>query len=192
MISDLILSLFAFYFYAKHRIISPYWGNFFLFMALSAIIGSMYHGATELGELVRFTSWGMVSVSLIFGLMAVYKNLNSKYLNWFFIIKSTIFLFLSIHYSVFYFIVIDTAVSLLGFVALGDWLYLKSNSKWITYGILLSLVSVLFIVLKFSFDPNYLSTNDIGHYITILSLMLISKGVREDSLKELGKRSLNS
>ena len=189
MISDFILGLVALYIFSQIRLLSKRWGVFFLFMGLSAIIGAAYHGFSEVGELYRYLSWSLMSVSLVFALLAVYKSINSKILSWLFIFKSAMLLYFAITFTNFNFMVLDTFISLFGFVVIGNALYLKYLSNWISYGILLSFVSVFFIAFKINVHPEYLTFNDLGHYITIFSLLLISKGVKEDALGKILKGS---
>ena len=185
MISDLILSLFAFYFYSEHRITSRKWSFFFLTMGLSAFIGGIYHGFNEIGELFRFLSWGLLSASLYFAVWSVYHQYLNLLLKSIILVKSLLLFLLSVYYVNFIFMVIDTGISLLGLIVIGNFFFLKSLSKYISYGILISLSSVVFIVFKISFHSQYLTFNDIGHYISILSLFLISKGVTQDYVKSL-------
>ncbi len=187
MISDLVLSLFAFYFYFQHRITSRKWSLFFLTLGLSAFTGGIYHGYYEIGELFRFLSWGLLSASLYFAVLSVYHQYLNLLLKNIVLMKSLLLFFLSVYYVNFIFMVIDTAISLLVIVVFGNFFFLKSLSKYISYGILISLSSIVFIVFKISFHPLYLTYNDIGHYISILTLFLISKGVTQDYTKSLTK-----
>jgi len=185
MISDLVLSVFAISLFLINWRNSKYWSLFFLFMGLSAAIGSLYHGEILKSETFRFLSWALLALSLIFAQFAAFEGVSSKWLRALFLVKSPILLALSIYYVNFNFMVIDTAISLFGFVVLGNLLYLKSLSKWISYGISVSILSVFFIINKVVIDPDYLSYNDIGHYISIISLMIISKGVYDDGRKKV-------
>jgi hypothetical protein len=185
MLSDLILGGFAFYFFIQHRFSNKLWSMFFLMMSLSAFVGGIYHGFPEIGEEYRFLSWAFLSVSLIYAQLAAHVNFKSTMLNWIFVLKGSMFLYLSIHYADFAFMVVDTAVSLLGFVILSNILYIKSLSSIISYGIVISFASVFFIVFRINFHPEYMTYNDIGHYFTIVSLMVMSKGIREDSMKQI-------
>jgi len=187
MVSDLILSIFAFYLFSQHRILSKLWSMFFLFMGLSAFVGGIYHGFPEIGEQFRFLSWTLFSSSLIYAQLAAYKSVKSNSVKIIFILKSIILLFLSILYHDFGFIVIDTAMSMLGFVLIGNLFFIKSLSKYINYGIMVSFASAYFVIYKISFHAQHLTYNDIGHYISIVSIILISRGVREDSLKQIEK-----
>ncbi len=190
MISDLILSIFAFYFYLQHRNHSNKWSFFFLFMGVSAFVGGIYHGFPNIGEQSRFLSWSFFSTSLIFAQLAAYQYVKNRTLKSIFILKTILLLFLSILNASFIYILIDTVVSMLGFIVIGNLFFLKSLSNYITYGILISLTSAFIVIFKISFHPQYLTCTDIGHYISILSIAVISKGVREDSLKKnLGKET---
>ncbi len=82
------------------------------------------------------------------------------------------------------FMVFDTLLSLLVFIVIGNLIFIKSLSKYISYGILISLSSVFFIVFQVNSDSQYLTYNDIGHYITIITLSFISKGAKEDFIKD--------
>ena len=183
MISDFILGLFAFYFFIQNRNISKNWSMFFLFMAVAAFIGSAFHGNPDIGQQFRFLSWSVLSASLIFAQLATYERLKSFSLNMLFVVKSVLFLSFAIHYSEFMYMVTDIAISLLGFVVIGDLWVFKSPSKKITYGILISISSALIVTLKLDIHSEYLTANDLGHYISIISLMYISKGVGETVLE---------
>ncbi len=187
MISDFILSIFAFYFYLQHRHQSKKWAMFFLFVGISALIGGVYHGFPNIGEQFRFLSWSFFSTSLIFAQLAAYQYVKNRTLKSIFILKTILLLFLSILNASFIYILIDTVVSMLGFIVIGNLFFLKSLSRYISYGILISLTSVFIVIFKISFHPQYLTSIDIGHYISVLSIVLISKGIREDSLKNIVK-----
>ena len=187
MISDFILSIFAFYFYLQHRHLSKKWAMFFLFMGISALIGGVYHDFTGIGEEFRFLSWSLFSTSLIFAQLAAYQYVKNRTLKSIFILKTILLLFLSILNANFVYIIIDTVVSMLGFIVIGNLFFLKSLSNYISYGILVSVASAFIVIFNISFHPQYLTSIDIGHYISILSIVLISRGVREDSLNNLEK-----
>ena len=188
MISDLVLSGFAFYLYFQHRILNRNWSFFFLFMGVSALIGGLYHGFDFIGEEFRFLSWAVLSISLIFAQFAAYKSVDNKALKWFFVQKAALFLFFSIFYASFTFMIIDMVISLIGFVILGNIFYLKNMSNLITYGILISLSSAVFVIFKINLDSNFFMANDLGHYVTVISLFVMSRGVREDTLKTIFER----
>jgi len=156
-------------------------------MGLSAFVGGVYHGYPNIGNTYRFLSWTFFSGSLIFAQLASYQDVNDKPIKSIFILKSILLLFMAIHSLNFEFIVIDAFVSMFGFIVIGNLLFLKSLSPYITYGILISFISAFFLIFKISFSPKYMNYNDIGHYISILSAIVISKGVREDSIKQLQK-----
>ena len=187
MISDLILSIFALSFYFQHRTHSKRWSMFFLLMGLSAFVGGVYHGFPNIGDTFRFLSWSLFSGSLIFVQLASYQNINNKALKSLFILKSVLLLFIAIYYTNFQFIVLDAFISMFGFIVIGNLLFIKALSPYISYGILISFSSAFFVVFKISFSPKYLNYNDIGHYISILSAFIISKGVGEDYIKYLPK-----
>ena len=182
MISDLVLSLFAFFFFFQHRLTSKKWSLFFLFMGFSSFVGAMYHGFLETYELFRFLSWGLFSATLIFAQLAAYQYEKNKLIKAIFVLKSIVLLFLSIQNASFGFMVVDTILSMFGFIVIGNLLFLKSLSKYISYGILISFLSVFVVVFKMNIHAEYLTQNDIGHYISIVSLAVMSKGVQEDVL----------
>lgn len=184
MISDLILSIFSFIFFLKLRELNVNWSLFFAFMSLSALTGGIYHGFTFLGEGLRFFSWSMLAVSIIFAQIASYKSYNNKLLNGIFIFNGALFLSLSIINANFIYMVINIIVGLFGFVILGGLVYLKGNSNKIIIGILISFTSVFFVIAKINFDDRYLTFNDIGHYISIISLYIMAIGIKEDVVKE--------
>jgi len=156
-------------------------------MALSAATGGIYHGYPVIGEQLRFLSWSLFSASLIYAQLAAYQYVNSRTVKFVFIIKTILLLFLSILNASFIYIIIDTAISMFGFIVIGNLLFLKSLSNYITYGILISLTSAFIVIFRISFHPQYLTCTDIGHYISILSIVFISKGIGEDSLKNIVK-----
>jgi len=184
MISDLILSLFAFQIFFQIKGMNKKWSLFFLFMGFSALIGGIYHGFSAVGEQYRFLSWAFLSVSLIYAILAAYsKHTNITFITIIFT-KSILLLTLSIYNSDFIYMVLDTSITMFGFIVIGNIVYLKSLSGYITNGILLSIISAFFVITRTSFHSQYLTYNDIGHYITILSLLTISKGIRKDYYKQ--------
>ncbi len=182
MVSDFILSLVAFHVYFQLRDYNNKWRLFFLFIALSAFTGAIYHGFFETFEPLRFLAWGLFSMALVFAQLAAYQYSNNSLVKSLFIIKSFLLLGLAIQYLSFNFLVADTILSLFGFVVLGNLFFLKSLSAYISYGILVSFTSVFVVVFDINMHPEYLTQNDIGHYITALSLVIMSKGVREGAL----------
>ncbi len=184
MLSDLILSAFALGLFFRHRYTHKLWSLFYLFMAASALVGGIYHGFTHIGEGFRFLSWSLLSASLVFAQLAAYQNIGAIYLKTLIVIKSVIFLYFSIHTANFGFMVMDTAISMLGLIALGNLLVLRSMSPLISYGIMISIAAALVVSLKWSLHPLQLTYNDIGHYISILSLIVMSKGIRQDAFQE--------
>jgi len=184
MISDLILSVFSFIFFLRLKDFDVYWSLFFAFMSLSAITGGIYHGFTYLGEGLRFFSWSMLAVSIIFAQIASYKSYNSRLLNGIFIFNGALFLSLSIINIDFIYMVLNIVVGLFGFVVLGGLFYLKGNSNKIIIGILISFTSVFSVIAKINFDDTYLTFNDIGHYISIISLYIMAIGIKEDVAKD--------
>jgi len=183
MISDLVLGIFVivfFIFLVKKNI---KWSLFFLFMGISAFAGSFWHGYfDETNNLLRFISWTFLSLSLLFPAFELYKN--SKILKIFFIVISVILLFFAIYYCNFLFMDINAVIVMLGFVLVKSIIKSKSNKAYvfIYLGILISLISVFFQIKRYSF-AEYLNFNDIGHYITIVSLSIIYIGVNKVLLK---------
>ncbi len=183
MISDLILGSVALYFYLQFRQLSKYWSLFFFFMALAAFVGAAFHGYPAMGQQYRFLSWTILSASLIFALLATYDSVKNKSLKIFFVVKSVFLLALAILFSNFNFMIIDVAISMLGFIVIGGYLLEKRQSFKISIGILVSILAAIIVVLKIDAHPYYLEANDIGHYISAISLIFISKGVADDAVK---------
>ena len=125
MISDLVLSIFALYFYFQHRTSSKKWSIFFLFMGLAAFVGGIYHGFPNIGNTYRFFSWILFSGSLIFAQLASYHSINNKSIKSVFILKSILLLFMAINMANFEFILLDTFVSMFGFIVIGNLIFLK-------------------------------------------------------------------
>ncbi len=183
MVSDLILSIFAFILFKQLKYINKEWSLFYLFMGSSAFIGGIYHGFPIIGEQFRFISWAFLSASLISAQLAAYSNVKNYLIKYLIVSKSIFMLVLTIYYVEFTIMMIDTAISMIGFIVIGNLFFLKSLSNYISYGILICLPSVLFIAFKISFNPKYLNYYDIGHYISILSLIIMSKGIKKDYYK---------
>ncbi len=177
MLSDLFLGAFAFTFFFKHHRSSRAWSLFFLFMGSSALFGGIYHGYPSLGENLRFFSWSLLSAAMVAGPLAAFPTMKHPVIKAIIFLKSMIFLYLSVQSSNFSYMVVDTAISMLGYIVIGNALYFKTLPTKISYGILISIASTLFVALKISFHQLYMTYNDIGHYITILSLYYISQGV---------------
>jgi uncharacterized membrane protein YhhN len=153
-------------------------------MGLSAFTGGIYHGNEELGEGLRFLSWSFLSAALLFALFGAYKGVGNKMLRIFFLTKSAVLLSISIYQANFTFMAIDTAISLMGFVVIGNFLFLRNQSRWILLGIMISLFSALVFANQIVLHEEYMTANDIGHYISIPSLFFMMIGVREDAKNE--------
>ncbi len=179
MISDLILGIFAVIFCVLLFKKNANWSLFFLFMGISAFAGGFWHGYfDETNNLLRFISWTFLSVSLLFPAFELYKN--NKILKIFFIVISVILLFFAIYYCDFLFMEINAVIVMLGFVLVKSIIKSKRNKAYVFIysGILISLISVFFQIKRYSF-AEYLDFNDIGHYITIVSLLVIYIGVNK-------------
>lgn len=185
MLSDLVLSIFSFIFFFKLKNLDIDWSLFFGFMSLSALSGAIYHGYSNVGEGLRFFSWSMLSLSIFFAQKAYYRVFNNRLLNFIFIFNSLFFLILAIFNADFTYMVLSIFVGLFGFVVLGGMVYMKDNSNKIIIGILISFTSVFFIISKINIDDDYLTFNDIGHYISVISLYIITLGIKENIDKSL-------
>ena len=158
-------------------------------MGFSAFVGGAYHGFPEIGEQYRFLSWSLFSISLISAQVAAYQSNNNLPIRLVFILKSVLLLFLAIQNVNFGYMVLDTAISMLGFIVIGNALFLKILPPNITYGIFISFTAAFFVIFKISISTQYLNYNDMGHYLSILSLAVISRGVGEISLNKKLKPS---
>jgi hypothetical protein len=153
-------------------------------MGLSAFTGGIYHGNEELGEGLRFLSWSFLSAALVFALLGAYKGIGSRWLRIFFLTKSAVMLSLAIYSANFAYMAVDTAISLMGFVVVGNLVFLRNQSRWILLGIMISLFSAFVFSNQITLHEEYLTANDIGHYISIPSLFFMMIGVREDAKNE--------
>ncbi len=184
MISDLVLGFFAITFFILLIKKNINWSLFFLFMGISAFAGGFWHGYfDESNNLLRFLSWSFLALSLLFPAIELYKN-NNKIFKLGFIFISLSLLFFAIFYCNFLFMEINAIVIMLGFVLVKSIIKSKKNNAYtfIYTGILISLVSVFFQIKRYSFTE-YLNYNDIGHYITIISLLVIYIGANKSLLK---------
>ena len=184
MISNIVLGTFALLYFMLTGISVKHWSLFFLFICLSAFSGAVYHNDVSNGEIFRFFSWGLLSVALLFALQATYFHVDNKLLKIFFIFKSLLLLSLAISNADFIFMAIDTFISLMVFIVIGNYIYLHNVSRWKIYGIVISVSSALIFVNQIVLHKDYLTPNDIGHYISVISLFFIMIGVREDSHSE--------
>jgi hypothetical protein len=184
MISNIVLGTFAFLFFILTRKHDKFWSLFFLFIGLSAFTGAVYHYDITAGETSRFFSWGLLSVALLFALFATYNHVDNKLLKIFFIFKSLVFLSLAIGNADFIFMAGDTFISLMVFIVIGHFLYLHNVSPFKITGIIISVSSALIFVNQIVLHKDYLNANDLGHYITVISLFFIMTGVREDARAE--------
>lgn len=180
MVSDLVLGLISIVFFIFIVKRSFNWSMFFLVMGVSAIFGGIWHGFfTETNNSFRYLSWTFLTASILFPAFELYKNLKNIF-NLGFVIISSVLLFLAIHYSDFVYMEINAIIIMLGFVFFKSIVNSKQNKNYllINLGIFISLVSVFFQIKKYSFSE-YFDYNDIGHYITALSLLVIFIGVRK-------------
>ncbi len=177
MISNIILGLASLYFYNLLRNKNKLWAFFFLAMSLAAFIGGIYHGYPESGNIARFISWAFLSTALFFAQWAVFRNKTTTLLLIFFLLKGITLLLLAIIYVDFVYLIIDSIISMLGFVFIGNLIFIKESYKLINIGISVSIISAIISQMKITIDPDYLTYNDIGHYITIISFLLIARGI---------------
>jgi len=177
MISNIALGLASLYFFGLHKSKNRYWAFFFLAMALAAFVGGIYHGYPELGTHFRFISWSLLSIALFFAQWAVFNKKINNYLLIFFLLKGVVLLSFAIVNADFLYMIIDSLISMFGFVILGNLIFFKDSYKLINIGIFISVISAIISRMEFTLHPDYMNHNDIGHYITIISLYLISLGV---------------
>jgi len=190
MISNIILGFASLYFYRLHRKDNRFWAFFFLSIALAAFIGGIYHGFPKEANLLRFVSWSFLSSALFFAQWAVFSKKSNSLLFVFIFLKDIFFLFLSIIYIDFGFLIADSLISMIGFVVFGNLFFTKEPFKWINIGIFISIIAAIVSRTRLTLEPNYLNYNDIGHYITIISLWLISIGV--GNLINVSKKTLQN
>ncbi len=176
MLSDIILGSFSFIFYLLIVKKNKYWGYFFLFMSISAFLGGFWHGYFEgTNNFLRIFSWIFLSISLLMPGMDLYKNIKIRS----FLIGISFVLILPALFSHnFIFMIIDALIIMIGFVMIKSMILSKKHKGYIYVylGIICSLISVFFQITKYSF-AKYLNYNDIGHYISAISLFIIFLGI---------------
>ena len=196
MLTDYILGAFALYYGIilfshvdknKNRF---FWSLAFISLSLSALIGGTYHGFSHLlDEFSKAILWkttlGLTSIVSLLLLIASVKSTVSakiqKLIISFGVIKIFIIFPIVIFSNQFKFVVLDYTFNMLVMVVLyisGSYKYeIKSNTKFIIIGIVISFIAAGIQISKFSIHQNF-NNNDLYHLIQIVGLYFFYKGAK--------------
>jgi hypothetical protein len=198
VITDLVLAIACFLFFKKlightaRTVSSNNWGFFFLFFALSTLLGALSHGLFQLHQGAYYlTFWLLMQtssiVSLFFAQQATLYSLlqDSTYAVWWrrsFLVQLFLAVLAIIVFKNFGVVVISNALTFIPILILN--LSNRSNaSRFISLGILISFLTAIVHATKFSLHL-FFNHNDIAHLLLTLSLLLVFVGVNRSLNKE--------
>ncbi len=159
--------------------------KFFLFLGISTLLGAFGHVLFYYsGKIGKFPSWIFASIATFFFCCAMINDLPNffnKRWNLIFWIKGILFLFLSIFFSNFIFIALDSILSYLLFGAgFGTQLWKASriHMKYIVYGTLVLIPSAFIFILDVNLHELF-NRDDLSHFIILITIIFYYKAIHE-------------
>ena len=154
-------------------------------MGSSALTGAIGHGFTFDGSLfVRILSWNLLAVAVLLAEFASLKGsrLFNQKIQILLLIKTVVVVLISWKSALFTASVVNVAIGMFGIV-LPVHVFLfpgnKRKTKLLVLGVVTLIIPGLIFLLKVTPNSDYLNANDLGHYLTIIPLILIFLGVRK-------------
>ena len=190
-ITDIILSfgcfILCFKIHKLKKVDNVLFFRFFLFLGISTFLGAFGHMLFQYGgKIGKFPSWFFASVATFFFCNAVIEDLPSffdrrwKWLIW---CKGFLLLGLSLVFSKFIFIAIDSILSYLvfgGALAVMLWKESREHMKFIVYGTIVLIPSAFVFILDVNLHSLF-NRDDLSHFIILATVILYYKGVLERS-----------
>ncbi len=160
------------------------WKHFFFWMGVAAALGAVAHGFHfALSNEVKILSWNFLIISILAAELQAFEELGwqSVWLRAAVVLKAALFIGLCWYTGKFGVSVIDVAIGMLVIVT-GTQItrYRKhpAASRWIIGGILFSAIPAVVQRQHLVIDPVWLDHNDLGHYLSALSLLMIYWGIK--------------
>jgi hypothetical protein len=185
VLTDLLLCVACVhYFIIVRKSRANYWPYFFGCMVLTPLIGAFGHALyTDKNNILQLISrsWGIVSVffASLGSITMIQKSVVTRFLNWFAFLQVVTALSLLVWLNQFWIVKVNSTLGL-GILVGGTQVYLKSKSNpgsnYILIGIGINALAGLVHNLEFSISK-WFNYNDLGHFILIVGLYFIAKGV---------------
>ena len=185
VLTDLLLCVACVhYFIIVRKSRANYWPYFFGCMVLTPLIGAFGHALyTDKNNILQLISrcWGIVSIffASIGSIAMIQKSVYTRFLNWFAILQVVSALCFLILLNQFWIVKVNSTLGL-GILVGGTQIYLKSKSNpgsnFILLGIGINALAGIVLNLEFSISK-WFNHNDLGHFILIVGLYFIAKGV---------------
>lgn len=192
-ISDIILAIACFYFFASLRKIGKtrhhkHLVQFFLFMALSSFVGAFAHCFfLYTGKTLHFFTWVLTAIAVYlmeYGISSTIKE-GQKRNNFILFIRIQLILciLLASVFMSFMVVKINTTIGLLGIVfPILLMQVLKKQNKdfiYVMLGIALAILPAITHQIRFSFGGIF-NMNDLSHFFLVLCLFFIYKGIKQN------------
>jgi hypothetical protein len=188
-ISDLILAIGCFVLGYKiskmNRIDNSLFFKFFIFMGISTFVGAFGHMFFHYGgKIGKYPSWIFATIATFFFCKAMINDLPlffNKRWNWIIWGKAIVFLLLSLLFSKFIFIAIDSILSYLLFGgAFGRmlWKASRDHMRYIVYGTLVLIPSAFVFILDVNLHELF-NRDDLSHFIILATIIFYYKGILE-------------
>jgi hypothetical protein len=186
-ISDIILAICCFILGFKthklNNVDNSYFFKFFLFLGVSTLFGAFGHILFFYGgNTGKFPSWIFASISTFFFCNAIIEDkpafFNSKWKS-FVWIKAVVILFLSLIYSKFIFVAIDSIFSYLlfgGVLSYSLWNDNRLHMKYIVYGTIVLIPSAFVFILDVNLHTLF-NRDDLSHLIIMMTILLYYKAI---------------
>lgn len=190
-VSDILLASVCFILcyktYKLNQSNNSFFLKFFLFLGISTFVGAFGHMFFQYGGKVgKFPSWIFASIATFFFCTAmiddvpIFFNKRWKSLIW---IKGIVLLALSLVFSKFIFIAIDSILSYLIFGgAFGRqlWKASREHMRYIVYGTIVLIPSAFVFILDVNLHELF-NRDDLSHFIIMATIIFYYKAISERS-----------
>lgn len=188
-ISDIILAICSFILgfktYKLNNVDNSYFFKFFLFLGVSTLFGAFGHVLFFYGgNPGKFPSWIFALVSTFFFCNAIiddkptFFNAKWKSIVW---IKAVLILILSVIFSKFIFVAIDSIISYLifgGVLSYALWNDDRLHMKYIVYGTIVLIPSAFVFILDVNLHELF-NRDDLSHLIIMITILIYYKAIQE-------------
>lgn len=188
-VTDIILAIGCFILcfktYKLKKTVNSEFIKFFLFLGVSTFLGAFGHVLFYYsGKIGKYPSWGFASLATFFFCCAIVND-NPHFFNrrWniFFWFKGILFLFLSVFFSKFLFIAVDSILSYLIFGAgFGTklWKASRDHMKYIVFGTIVLIPSAFIYILDVNLHDLF-NRDDLSHFFILFAIIFYYKAILE-------------
>ncbi|MGL4598671.1 MAG: DUF6962 family protein [Bacteroidia bacterium] len=165
------------------------WGNFFLFLAISSLIGVIVHGFSYYtSEKTHLGVW--MAMVIVQGLGSTYaqraeaqRYIHKRYrfLHLFPALQVLLFILAMIYWKNYNVVKIHIALGLLPIMLWNIILGFRSHTgtALIGWGIFMAAITAAIHTFKISIHPIWLNYNDISHLLIVVSFLMMAKGLQK-------------